>query len=354
VSADPLRLERVADLEDVRPEWNRLAELTGHPFATWEWVTAWWRWFGAGRELYTYVCRAEDGRVVAIVPMYVATVRPLRIARFIGYGDLSSPLCAPEDRPAVAAALSRMAGWRRGACRIIVAEKLPGGLGWSEMIDGTLISHHADPILRLNGIGWDDFLAGRSRNFRSNIGRKERRLQRDYDVVYRRSDDHERLDADLDTLFRLHATRWGDETTGVFEGDRALMHRELAHAALDAGYLNLWVMELDGIPVAAYLGWRFAGSEWFLQSGRDPDYLKQEVGKALLTNVIREACNDGVDAFRFLAGDETYKFRWTDEDVPAESMLVAPGALGRVAALAIGHVQSLPAPLRARVMKLTG
>jgi hypothetical protein len=72
----------------------------GHTFATYEWKSAWWRWFGAGRELYSFRCSDERGRVGAILPRYVAAARPMRIARFLGYGGMQSPVCGRVREPA--------------------------------------------------------------------------------------------------------------------------------------------------------------------------------------------------------------------------------------------------------------
>lgn len=355
MSAGPqarLTVERIERLDDYRADWERLAEKTGHPFVSWEWVMAWWRWFAAGRELYSFACRDASGGVVGILPMYVAAVRPVRVARFLGFGDLYSPLAAPEHRPAVAAALHEVLT-SRGGPRVLVAEKLPRDAGWGELLGGELLFSHPDPILRLNGLGWKEFLATRSRNFRSNVGRKERKLERDFELAYRLCDDPSRLDDDLDVLFRLHALRWEDETTGVFAGRRAEMHRELAAEALAKGWLRLWLLQLDGEPAAAYYGWRYAGSEWFMQSGRDPRFAEQGVGGVLLANVIRDACNDGVDSFRFLAGDEGYKFRWTEDENPAESRLLGSGPTAKAVAFGVVRAKSLPGPLRKRMLAIS-
>ena len=59
------------------------------------------------------------------------------------------------------------------------------------------------------GSSWEDFLATRSHSFRSTVRRRERTLTKSFELTYRLADDPDRLDADLDTLYRLHAERWG-------------------------------------------------------------------------------------------------------------------------------------------------
>ena len=82
------------------------------------------------------------------------------------------------------------------------------------------------------------------------------------------AEDPERLGEDMESLFRLHAARWGAQTTGVFEGDRASFHHDFAAESLGRGWLRLWLAEIDGVPVAAWYGWRFAGAEWKTADGR--------------------------------------------------------------------------------------
>ena len=72
-----LTLDPVENLEGVRHDWASLAERAGNPFLTWEWASTWWHHFGAGRKLRATACRAPDGEVRAILPLYEAAVRPV-------------------------------------------------------------------------------------------------------------------------------------------------------------------------------------------------------------------------------------------------------------------------------------
>lgn len=330
-----IQVERVERLEDAREEWTRLAELAAHPFASWEWNECWWRWFGAGRELYTFLCRDRDGKPAAILPLYVARARPLRIARFLGYADLHSPVCAPEHRRLAAAAMRSLVRSGPGGCRLLIAERLPRAHGWGELLGGRVIGEGHDPTLRFEGRSWEQYLAARSRNFRSQVRRRERRLVDEHGLRFRLCDDPQRLAEDMRTLFRLHGLRWQSAATGVFAGRRAEFHLEFAAIAQRRGWLRLWIAEIDDEPVAAWYGWRFAGDEWYFQAGRDPRHDELGLGWALLAHSVRAACEDRAAAYHFLAGDEAYKQRFTDEDPGSESRLLAAGAAGRLGAAAI-------------------
>ena len=127
----------------------------------------------------------------------------------------------------------------------------------------------ASPVLRFEHESWDEFLRERGRNFRQQVRRYPRKLTELGTVSYRLATDPERLPRDLDILFGLHRQRWGNDATAFLLA--APFHRDFAVQALQEGWLRLsWFLEINGKPVAALYGFRFAGAESAYQSGRDP------------------------------------------------------------------------------------
>lgn len=341
----PLAIEPVAELDALREEWDGLAEQSQNVFASWDWTAIWWRHFGAGRSSLTTACRSADGRLVAVLPLYVWRSRPLRIVRLIGHGagDELGPICAPADRPAAARALR--AALRDERWDVFVGEQLPGEGGWSALLGARVLGRAGSPLLRFPGTSWDELLAARSRNFREQVRRRERKLAQKYELRYRLADDPSRLQEDLDTLFALHGARWSGRES-AFGGPREAFHREFAARALERGWLRLWLLELDGGTVAAWYGFRYGGVESFYQAGRDPSWDRASVGFVLLAHSIREALRDGMREYRFLRGGEEYKYRFASDDPGLETIGLSRGIAG-AAALAAAVV--LPERLRARL-----
>ncbi|MDX6637468.1 MAG: hypothetical protein QOJ01_979 [Solirubrobacterales bacterium] len=344
-TANRYELEAIERLEDHAEDWARLGSEAGHPFATPEWSLCWWRRMSAGRELYSFALRDSSGAVIAILPLYVAATRPFRVARFLGYGDLMSPVCAPSDRAATARAMLEVTR-RPHRCRAVLAERMPAEQGWGELLGGRLLRTDSVPLLRTNGMTWEEFMATKKRKFRGNLRRAEARLVEEHGLEFRLASDPDRLEADMGELFRLHGLRWGGETTGVFEGELAGFHADFAAAALRRGWLRLWLAEIEGRAVAAWYGWRFAGVDWHFQSGRDPAHDRLSVGTTLFVHTLRAAFNDGMEAYNFLAGDEGYKLHFAGEDPGAESRIVGSGPIASAAGLLIAAAARIPAGAR--------
>jgi CelD/BcsL family acetyltransferase involved in cellulose biosynthesis len=308
----------VSDLAALQAEWRPLAERSRNIFATWEWAETWWRHFGRDGELRT--TRAGS----AILPLYVERKGPLRLLRFIGQGhaDEVGPVCAPEDRAVAAAALRDVLD--EGGFHLFLGDGLAPG--WGQLVEARIVERTSSPVVSLEVGGWDEFLAARSSNFRQQVRAAERRLE-ERGLAFRQTDS-ERLRRDLDDLFRLHRARWPGSP---WFADAEAFHRDFAAVALERGWLRLWMLELEGRTAAAWLGYRFAGIESYYQAGRDPALQKERIGFVLLAHTLREALADGMDEYRLLRGDESFKYRFATSD-PGLEMLARPnGVLGRAA-----------------------
>ncbi len=84
-AASALTVERIGSSEGLRalgPEWDRLQDACPwkHVLLDHRWISAWWRHFGAGKELHVLVLR-RGGRAVGIAPMILSRGREAFPAR---------------------------------------------------------------------------------------------------------------------------------------------------------------------------------------------------------------------------------------------------------------------------------
>jgi CelD/BcsL family acetyltransferase involved in cellulose biosynthesis len=306
-------------------DWHRLAERAGHVFATREWLLTWWRHYGNAHGQLNGLARA-GGDLVAVVPLYEWWSHGVPVLRFVGHGpsDQLGPISAPLSEPAAAAAVGEVIAALPLPRFVLLAEHVAGDQRFGEVTAARFLYREASPVLSFRGDSWDEFLQERGRNFRQQVRRFPRKLAELGTLSYRLASDPDRLKQDLDTLFRLHRQRWGGAATSFLLAEQ--FHREFATQALRRGWLRLWFLEIDGKPVAALYGFRFAGAESAYQSGRDPALRQQPVGFVLLAHAVREALTDGMAEFRLLRGGAAYKERFATGDPGLETFGLPRGA----------------------------
>jgi CelD/BcsL family acetyltransferase involved in cellulose biosynthesis len=341
-SARSLRMDVVDGLDALRESWTRLAAGSGNVFAAWEWNDLWWCHYGRGRALRLAVSQGEDGQVDAIVPLFVWSRRPLRILRFIGHGhgDRLGPISVQDATQAAEQVLGRALD--ADPHDLFIGDWVAGDRDWASVLDARTVRSTGYPILRLPDSSWDAFLAAQSQRFRKNARNSRNRLEREREVSYRYADSAT-LERDLDAALHLHRGRFREHAGCLFCGDHERFQREFASLALERGWLRLLLLEVDGAPAAFEYGFLFQNAYFAYQSGRDPTWDRYSLGFLLELESIRRAFEAGAAEYRFLGGEEGYKYRFTTEDPRLETIAVPATRRGRAAATAVAGVLALPA-----------
>lgn len=326
-----LRLEPLAGIDEARAEWAALAAAAENPFASPEWCELWLRHIGADVAVHLFAARRQDGALAAIAPLVVTRGRHVRKSRFLGFGPSNELGPVATDKDSAVWALREALAATRGEWDVFIGEHLPGD-GWAGRLGATVVERKPDPIVRGPWESWDEYLASRSSNFRQELRRKERRLG-ERGLTFHEVRDASELDGALDVVFELHRARWGDEASRWFAG-REPFQREFARVALERGWLRVSLLELEGRPVAAYQGFRFGGTEWSYQFGRDPGVDAGSVGLIITAHALRRSIEEGATAFRLGPGGQQYKLRFATGDEGLETIGRARGLRGRAALLA--------------------
>jgi CelD/BcsL family acetyltransferase involved in cellulose biosynthesis len=116
----------------------------------------------------------------------------------------------------------------------------------------------------------------------------------------------------LEALFRLHQARWqaaGEQGTFASQARRNFYY-ELSRALLARDWLELWVLELDGVIAAVQYAFRYERTVFQLQEGVDPARSSDRLGFVLRGHIIKELIAQGVRNYDFLGGELGYKASW--------------------------------------------
>ena len=301
--------------------WCRLAEMRENPFLTPEWFKA-WLWANPDEEPFAIAWRV-GGELRGVLPLIRIAKGPAGLLRFAGArrGDWFTPACSVEDEPAMATACAKLLQRERHAWQLLRLDRIDRASAWPQAlwdagVEGSIAParlRRSDvlPFIHFGEGGYAGYLAGRSRNFRSHLGRRRRKLERKHGLAFRMTSDPDQLDADFTAFFRLHEERWRARGGSSSGSERVQQfHREFAAAALRHGWLRLWTAEADGVPAAAWYGWRIGGRYCYSLSGLSGRYESLSLGTVLLAHTIEQAAAEGARVYDLMWGGEAYKRRF--------------------------------------------
>lgn len=354
IVTDPARLD---DFSDV---WRVRAVAAGNAFLTPEWYAA---YLGVAGDAEPFVLVVGDGKDPQLLLPLVRRGDALRFAA-ASVGDRFGPLLRAGAGPQ---ALD-------DACEALLQAAPKWRLAWLERVDGSLAADMSQslrrsgarltitdtatlPTLDVHGLTWDGYLAARSRNFRSELKRKERALERSHRVEYVEIREAEDLGDALSDHFALHELRWPVHPR---RSQRARsvkrFHGDFACRAAARGWLRLWQLRVDGQAIASWYGWNVGGRYAYYQAGLDPRWARFSPGTLLLARTIRAAIQEGCLTYEFLLGEERYKQRFGTRTSGVASLTAAPrpsAALAVVAGIwaARRGARKLPPPLKATLAR---
>jgi len=353
----PLAIELIeseAAFERLAPEWTELlaASEMDALFLTWEWLFSWWRHLAADCELRLLVLRRE-GKLLGIAPLALRRASllqlpPVAALQFLGSGVAGSDyLDLIVRRGHEVEVVDSVRRWLEAAGRPLSLMRMrtegPGATlvermsqtGWRAWCGAREVC----PFASLRGQSFDSYLAGLGSEHRYALRRKLKRVEGRADARFELARTEAERQAALESLFELHASRWqsrGDAGAFATPALRAF-HHEFSRVALAAGWLRLWLLRFDAVPVAAVYGFLYRRRFYFYQGGFDPAFSRDSVGMVLLGVAVRAAIEEGTDELDLLHGTERYKAHWARANRElARWELYPPGTRGWLACEASG------------------
>jgi CelD/BcsL family acetyltransferase involved in cellulose biosynthesis len=246
------------------------------------------------------------------------------------------PLAAPGRLDDVAGALAEAIASSGPAPGRVELNGLPVDSGWPQALQSAWPGrrrpfHHREPptpapVVPLEGGDLDGWLATRSSNFRQQMRRSRRKLEKD-GFAFRTASTPDEVERDLEAFQRLHNARWDDRggsdalTPGT---DRMLA--EAGGALVGERRFQLISLERDGQVVNSQL-FLAAGDEIsYWNGGFDDDFASYKPSIVGLVEAVRSSLEQGFTRFDLGAGAQDYKSRFTDrEDEVVWQTLIPPG-----------------------------
>jgi len=322
--------EAFAALEE---RWNATARLAAPSsvFHRHEWYAAAWAWRRLDSGLSLMVAE-QEGRIAGILPM----IRPGG-PRGSGRGlelltvpdtQFSDLIAAPSDGDAVAEAfaqeLVRLGDWdtlrldylpaNGTAVTCLVPALSRRGLRVGERARG------GNPYIALEG-SWDAYYNGRSRSLKKAVNLAANRLHKAGEVriewLTSQGCDAARFEQGLDVVIDISRRSWKRDTGNSLDqpGPQAFV-RALSHAAYRRGWASIWLVVVDGEPMAMEYELIHDGDVHALRADFDAGCTDISPGSHLFRHLLERMFGRGWHRYYLGPGDNPYKLRWTKQEEP--------------------------------------
>ena len=314
-------LDQVASLEALVEPWTELWSCArfATPFQHPAWILAFYREL-AVRE--PRILAAWQGPQLAMLaPFYLwrttaADDPGALILAGNGVSDYLDALVRPGAEPCAVEAIrffmaQSRSGWGAADFRDLDPQASLCLLPWPGATSDATLREEGCPRLAFPSQHVEDALALASRKIRRDLERTERRLAGEGRLEIFVSS-HDTLAADYEQLVSLHTARWqAAGGSGIFSTDHHRRFFQAAFAGLArAGILRLFVVRLNGEPIAATCGFLHRRHYCHFIAGYDPRWSPLSLGSYVVYVALQAAVSEGAGCFDFLRGKEAYKYRW--------------------------------------------
>ncbi len=329
-----LATEALADYRGflgLRTAWNALVEGAERPsvFLRHEWLDAAWHWQPDGAVPLILVFRDDAGEPVGIAPCSLQP-RQDRLGRHTALTFLAVPdtqLCelitGPSHYAVVARSLLRWLKDNRRLWDVLDLGLLPADSPLPEALsDGTdglpvgAGSHGANSYIELDG-DWEGYYRRRTRRWKKAQNHVTNRLRRTGPLAVSWLRTPAEAPRALAEAIDVSARSWKGSTGNSLDapGPQAFIRR-LTELAAANGWLSVWVLYLEGRPIAVEYQLRYGSSFHALRADYDGELADLSPG-SYLNRLLLEGLFRTVRGRYYLGpGDNAYKLRWSDLGEP--------------------------------------
>jgi CelD/BcsL family acetyltransferase involved in cellulose biosynthesis len=323
-------------------EWNRLLQRSRANvfFLTYEWQTTWWEALGTG-DLWIVAFRTPDtDELVGIAPLYL-TERTSgfnagkQVFTLVGCIEVSDYLDLMMAQGWEADVYAEFLTWLHSAeapawdvvdlCNLpevsLTYTVLPP---LAEAAGHTVVVKQEDvaPQFALP-LHYETYLQEQvDKKQRHEIRRKQRRAEREAEIGFYIVGKEQSLEAEVDDFVALQRASREDKAEFMTPPMRRFFGA-VARRMLDAGYLRLCFLTINGEKAASLYAFEFDRKFLLYNSGYDPDaHAQLSPGWVILAYSIQYAIAAGCRVFDFMQGDEEYKYRFGSQDYKVMRVLI--------------------------------
>jgi len=333
---DQLRIDTVAterEFAALETAWTAAADsaLNRSPFLSFDWFAAAWAWRRLDSTLALHVIRKRE-HTIGLLPLIRNHERRNGVRRLelltVPDTQITDVVAAKQDITDVCEAVARHLAARKDWDVLWLDYLAPDGAVIQELLPA--LRRHGirvetgdcrnNPCISLNG-RWSDYYLGRSRRLKKANNLAANRLTKagDISIEWLRPNTHgdAQIEAALEAVIDISSRSWKQTTTNSLDhpGPQAFI-RALSSAGARRGWLSIWMLRLDGEPIAMEYQLIDDGQIYALRADFDQRYDNLSPGSHLFRQLIEALFDRGYKRYNLGPGENPYKRRWTDVSTP--------------------------------------
>jgi CelD/BcsL family acetyltransferase involved in cellulose biosynthesis len=296
--------------------------------STWlshEWLSCWWRAFGSGNRLFLpIIWEADRLRLAMPTLLQKRRFKGLNVSTIAFIENGITPrsfLVGTELKTELVASLLRglvksRAKWQiavldniKTECRSCqVLQEAATEAGLRMVVEPARISPYVD----LSN-GFDEWFENLGRRMRRNARRARRLVSEQGKMEVVKIESPEQLEPHLASCFEISKKSWKGALGKDLGGrpDRRQFYTEFAQLAVARGWGSIWLLKLDGKPIAFELHLRRRHKVLLLATDYDLSFKDLSPGVALRLTVLKQLAADGVKHYDLDGTVYEYKLQWT-------------------------------------------
>lgn len=335
-AAQNLTIEVTSDVRDLQAPLQTVLAGCARPtsiFLTYEWLLAAARWQPRSAQPLLVVIRL-NGTAVGVAPLRIETVAQygvrFRECRFLTVPDaqLCSIICADAHRRHVCAALAAFLIEQKPRWDVLRLAKLDPSTGVVGELEQAF--RHYGLSVRTQQCGanhgvdlcddWPSYYARRSRRLKKGNNLVHNRLHKRYSKVEVIQHHHElqagvQLDQLMDTLEIISSNSWKTHTGLTLDNaGPSRFIRTLSDSAANNRWLSVWLLQLDGEPVAFEYQLVHGGCVYALRADYRNDYEDVSPGTYLNWQILHRLFETEHHHYFMGPGSNPYKARWAETE----------------------------------------
>ena len=327
----------LTEFQKLEAAWNDLLEHSRRhvPFLCFDWFRIWFKHFLGGNKLFI-ILLYKDGRLVAIAPLMIKREKfrgmiTTKKIELIGnfHSHVRNVISNNGNKDAMRIHLETILDFLDRDYTdwdLIELDSMPEedeALNiWREILDQRGLKkreYFCFGDWYLDGIDYsgDEYIKKRSKNTRSGVGKKARRMEKLGHLEFRVGTDREKLDEFLALYQEVRGKSWKYP-----EKDTAFLN-EARRMAAEKQCLKFGFLFLNGLPIATLFAIISKGIAYLMEVVYDSEFERFSPGEIIHGEFIKYLIDvDKVTEVDALRGDEPYKKSWTPQRRERKGVLI--------------------------------